>query len=315
MKQIWDITRTRGMVTQVIWNRQPSFDLRGLTLLEHSQQVSTLEELIRAFSGAELKLAGASGRAQQLFGRLAGVNVRVAGVIDGALEPGEELRGQLKKVYGIVSGRTEEAELRRARLVQSLWGDFNALQQEITPPKGLLTLAEGESEMGVAEFSALLGECIAAQTAETGAEKNVTDARAALEKLHAQVDRNNKRWYRAWTKLYPVDTPEGDAARSQIRTLPSGHRAEPVDIAGLEALTDGRVAVTYGEGGGQNAKVLELMWRQSGAEKWESGVALERLRQVAGPFPAGMRMEFRTRAAKSRGRSRWSATREVVVGG
>ena len=85
--------------------------------------------------------------------------------------------------------------------------------------------------------------------------------------------------------------------------------------AGLEALGDGRVAVTYAEAGGKNAKVLELQWRRAETDEWSSGVAVERPRQVVGPFVVGGRMEFRTRAAKSRGRSRWSPVREVMVAG
>lgn len=313
MKKNWILTQKRGLSTVTIWSQQPSFELCGLTYSQHEQNLSRFRELWDEDAEAESALLQAVGAAQRLFGRLANLNVRVPGVIDSVLEDGAALRGRLPDIYRIISGRLEEGELKRARLVLALWEDFDAQQQALLPPKPPLVLPVEAVDVGAAGFAGLLPSAQAAQQAKARAEKRWTDAQTALEKLHARVDRDNKRWYGAWTKIYPPDTPEGDLARSNVTTSPNHHAAQPVDIAGLEALADGRVAVTYAEDGGRNAKVLELQWRRAEAQEWSSGGAVERPRQVVGPFGTGGKYEFRTRAAKSRGRSRWSAVREISV--
>ena len=311
MKKLWIVAQKRAMSTLASWSRQPTFALRGLTYRQHEQNLSQFRKLLDDEATAKLGLGQAVAAARRLFGRLANLNVRVPGAIESILEDGDELLGRLPDIYAIVSGRGEEDELQRARLVAALWEDFDAQQRAFTPPKPVLVLSVEKVDVGSADFATLLASAQAAQQMEARAEKDWIDVQTALEKLHARLDRDNKRWYGAWTKTYPADTPEGILARLEVPTMPNRHGAQPVDIASLEALADGRVAVTYAEGGGKNAKVLELQWRTAGAEDWSAGVALERPRQVVGPFASGGRMEFRTRAAKSRGRSKWSAVRTV----
>ena len=315
MKKHWNLAQKRAVSTLAVWSDHPLFALRGLTYSQHEQNLSRFRELQNEEAEADYELVRSSKAARRLFGRLANLNVRAPGVIESMLEDGEALRGRLPDIYAIVSGRKEEDELKRARLVVALWEDFDAQQQALTPPKPPLLLPVEKVDVGAADFAALLASAQAAQQTEARAEKRATDARTALAKLHARLDRDNKRWYGAWTITYPPDTPEGDAARSNVPTSPNRHAAQPVPIAGLEARADSRVVVTYAEEGGKNAKVLELQWRSVGQEEWTGSAPLERPSQVVGPFVMGGAYEFRTRAAKSRGRSRWSAVREVEVKG
>ena len=108
---------------------------------------------------------------------------------------------------------TPALAFQRARLVAVLWEDFDAQQRAFTPPKPVLVLPVEKMDTGSADFAAWLASAQAAQQTEARAKKDLTDVQTALEKLHARLDRDNKRWYGAWTKTYPADTPEGILAR------------------------------------------------------------------------------------------------------
>ena len=313
MKEQWEIVRGRARTTVVVWGHQPAFSLRHLTLAQHAANEGRLEVLARARSDREGKLSDAREVAGRFFQRLASLNVRVPAIIGGAVDGQEDLQAQLAKVFEVLPRPQPDQALHRARLVGELWSDFNADQQAQSPPQAPLVVREGETDLGQAEFGELYDDCLAAQKAVGQAAKEVTKAKAALGALVRQVDRDNKRWYRAWTRLFPAGTVEGDAARSNVPTEGRNRLPEPLEFGALTARPDGKVAVTYAEEGGRYAKSLELQWKLDGEAEFAHAAPLERAGQVVGPFAAGMKVALRTRVGTARRKKVFSQAQEVQI--
>ena len=297
------------------WSMQPEFELSDLTLAQHGANASQLDLLSQAAVDRDMDLTGARSEAARLFARLGDLNVRVPGIIGGHVNGQANLAAQLAKVFEVRTGVSPEEELRRARLVAELWKDFDAQRAAQSPPKPSLMVRQKDVDVGAAAFESLYAACETAQKAQAAAEKNLTNARVALLTMARRVDRDNKRWYRAWSKNFGPGTPEGDCARSNVPRERSPRGPVALEIAALAVQLDRRVRVTYAEHGGQHAKTLVLEWQADGEQAFAHAVPVQRPGQAVGPFAAGTTICFRTRAGNSRRQKVLSAQKEVAMPG
>ena len=144
-----------------------------------------------------------------------------------------------------------------------------------------------------------MADAIAAQQTEANAAKDVTNAKSALRVMERLVDRDSKRWYAAWLKLYPAGTPEGDAALANVPTETGVPVPVALEIALLNPQADHTVELTYATKGGKHATTLELQWKTGGDLDFGHSTPVVRPRQTVGPFAAGALVTFRTRVANS----------------
>jgi hypothetical protein len=306
MKEYWEITYERGIATNAVWAMQPNFELRNLTRFQHTQNVDSLAARAQTRATAEAALSNNYGQRDDLFEKLADLIIRVPGAIEGQLTADDDLHGQLDAIYAIDPSNNFSAALRRARLVAPLWSDFNAQLAAQTPPKPAFTLQyqkPGSDDMAVAigqaEFVTLVSDCEAALNTVAGQQRTVTNAKSALRSLESRVDRDNKRWYQAWTAQFPAGTPEGDAALSQIPTEQGTQEPNALEIASLEVHADRTVTVNYPDNGGEHATTLELLTKLPGEDDFGHTVPVVRPSQTAGPFAAGATVSFVVRVSNS----------------
>ena len=313
MKESWEIPHTRGVATLPVWALAPTFQLRKLTLAQHTANVNGLPDAAQGRDDKDLNLSDAQEAARDLFGKLGDLNVRIPGAIDNQIEDDDDLHGQLDKVYAVTPGQSEDSELRRARLVVGLWAAFNQAQAAQTPPEPALTAKVNGVTMTQASFETLIANCLVAQQSVATAQTALTDAKAALSALARKVDRDNKRWYGAWTKLYPAGTPEGDNARSNVPTEEGTPAPTPLEIESLTVQVDKRVAVMYAEQGGEHATTLQLQYQLPGEADFGHDADAVRRVHMAGPFAPGTLVRFRTHAGNSTDDQVFSAVAQVQI--
>ncbi len=306
MKEYWEITQERGVATLAVWSMQTTFELRGLTLPQHTTNVGALTGLAQTRAAQEGNLSDVRAERDDTLAKLRDANVRVPGIIDGVLTADDDLHGQLDLVYAVETNVSQASDLRRARLLGGLWADFNAKLAADTPPKPPLILAykkagSDDPPVNVTQENLLdlIEDCEQVQSDEAAAIREVSKAKTALRTAERKVDRDNKRWYLAWLKMYPPGTPEGDAAKNQVPAEQGTPPPNPLDIVSLTVNADRTVTLLYPANGGEHATTLELQWRLPGDEDFGHSVAVQRPQQTVGPFTAGATVTFRTRGANS----------------
>ena len=182
-----------------------------------------------------------------------------------------------------------------------------------TPPKPALTLKQGTATVTATQFAQLLADFIAGQKSQSDAARAVSTAKTALRVANRQVDRNNKRWYVAWTKTYPAGTPEGDAARSDVPTEQGVPAPTPLEIESLVATPDKQVMVTVADWTGDHASTRELLYQLPGEPDFGNTTELTARVLMFGPFTPGTLVRFRTRVGNSKDHSVLGAIQQVVV--
>ena len=120
------------------------------------------------------------------------------------------------------------------------------------------------------------------------------------------MDRDNKRWYAAWTQQFPAGTPEGDAAFSQITTEQGVAAPVALQIATAVPQPNHSIVVTLETTGGAHATTRELLHKLPGDADFghsqpiaAAGAGGVRPPVVIGPFAPGTVVEIRTRMANS----------------
>jgi hypothetical protein len=231
MKEQWEITQERAIATNAVWAMQPGFELRGTTLAQHRASLAALSEQAQACADAEGDASDAFAALKGLFAMLSDLGVRVPAAIDGLLDGEDGLRAQFGRIYEQSAADSRTSALNRARLVAPLWADFDAQAAAATPPGQPLVMAyrvpDSDAPPRVvdrAAFAALIADCEKALRTQAEKRRAVTNARSALRRLERRVDRDNKRWFKAWVNHYPAGTPEGDAALAQVPTEPPPKR-------------------------------------------------------------------------------------------
>lgn len=306
MKEYWEITHERGVATYAVWALAPAFELRGLTRAQHLARVDSLPGLAQARDSRETELSNAFSTRDTRFAQLGELDVRVPAIIEGMLTEDDELHGQLDAIRAVDVDVSEDQKLRRGRLVRELWEDYNAVLAALVPPVAALLVpyrAPGSDapavNVGLAAFDALIAACLQAQAGVAAAQTAVTNAKGDLRKAEAKADRDNKRWYLAWCRMFPEGTQEGDAARSDVPTEAGTLPPVALEIASLAASLARLVTLTYPASGGEHATTLELQYRLPGEVEFGHSTPVVRPEQTVGPFPAGSTVTFRTRGANS----------------
>ena len=315
MPDFWNSIHTRGVASYTVWGRKPLLELRDLTLAQHTANVDALPVLARALTDAEDALSTAQEICDHHFQRLRALNVQAPGAIETQLQADDPLHGRLDGIYAITSGQTEADDLKRAGRVATLWRDFNALLAAHLPPKSPFTVPSGDDDLTVAEFEQLTLDAQAAFKTAEHKKDLLSDAKSALRIMARKVDRDNKRWYQMWTKLYPAGTPEGDAARENVPI--DTHKPPPpaaLPIYSLTARPDHTVAVVYAQEGGYHATKLELLYQLAGETEFGHAVAVDLQGQLIGPFPPNTLVAARTRVGNSTASNVWGDIVQVLVG-
>lgn len=123
----------------------------------------------------------------------------------------------------------------------------------------------------------------------------------------------NKASYQAWKSEFPPGTPEGDALAG-VDTETGAAMPQVLEIAAVtpEGLS---LRVTYVEGTGQHATVLDLLWQVEGIHAEYQRVTADLTGNLLGPFNAGQVVRLRTDVGNSRDPSELSAETVVTVAG
>lgn len=299
MNEYWEITRERSVATQAVWGMQLAFELNGLTRTQHGTLSDSLAVLAQARDTAENNLTDALAAKHTVFAKLSNVATRMPGLIDGMLDDEDELKHQLDAIYGIDANGSENSAMHRARLLVPLWTDVNTARVAALPPKPELTLDYLGVAVTVAILSSTIDAALTAQKTEADKQRLVTNAKSALRTADHKTDRANKRWYKAWLKAFPVGTPEGDAAVSQIFTGSGTPDPSPLNILSALPQVNQTVIVSFDPAGGANGTTKELQYQLPGELEFGHSTPITGNSLTVGPFTPGATISFRTRVANS----------------
>ncbi len=315
MNEYWEITHERAVPTQALWGMQPTFELNQLTRTQHATLTDSLPALAQVRDNMENDLTQALAAKHTVFDKLSNLGVRMPGLIDGLLEDEDELKDQLDAIYAVDAFGSENSALRRARLLLPLWTDVNAARAAATPVKPALTIDYQTTPVAVADLSATIDAALLAQKTEAEKQRDVTNSKSALRTADRKLDRANKRWYKAWLLAFPVGTPEGDAAFSQIPTEAGTPVPSVLAILSATPLADRRVTLTLDPNGGAHATTKELQSLLPGETEFGHSTPITGNEVTVGPFDPGATIQFRTRVANSNPGFVTSPVVTVVVGG
>lgn len=314
MKEYWEITRERAVATQAVWGMKPAFELNKLTRAQHGTLNDSLPTLAQGRDTAENNLTDVVSAKHTLLKKLANVGTRLPGLIDGLLDDEDELKDQLDAIFAVEPDLSEAHILRRGRLLLPLWLDVDAARTAAVPPKPPLTIDYKDETLNASTFAAAMTTAVnIIQKTEAERLRDVTNAKSALRTADRKTDRGNKRWYKAWLKTYPAETPEGNAALSNIPTEQGTPEPASLEILSLTAQVNHTVQIALDPLGGVHATTKELQYQLPGESEFGHSTAITGNSVVAGPFTVGATVNFRTRVANSHPGTVTSATQSVDV--
>lgn len=296
MPEFWEAAHQRGQQTTAVWGtHSPAFQVGALTLTAHTTDVALLFTQANERGTQKDVLDDAMLTRDANFNAIRDIIVRVPQLIEASLEEDDLLQGDLDDVYAI-SPDSQAALQERGRRVLSLWTRTNVLRAAMTPalPALLLgTLAVADLQTRLTNHPVLL-QTVEDERSEHNQKKSVLNSTAR------RVDRNNKRWYGAWSKFFAVGSPENNAL-TQIDTGSSTPAPSALEIDTLAA-SGNNIAVTYVAGGGDHATTLVLLWQVVGTDPdFGHATPVNLAGQTVGPFPPGAEINFKTRVSNSIG--------------
>lgn len=305
--EYWEITHERATATCAVWYMDQLFEMKNCDYAGHVSRTAALPGLAAARALAEGNLSDAREDCLDFLAEINELNSRVPGIIKGRISADDDLHGQIDKIQAIDMNVSEAQSLRRARLVEGLWVDFNAAQATEIPAKPALSVKykKKDSEDPAVDITAAAFHTLITTTAPeaiaTREEKLrlVNNAKTALRTAEAKLDRDNKRWYLAWLKTYPAGTAEGDAALSQVPTEEGTQPPNALQISSIIVHGDRTVTVNYPDNGGEHATSLELLHKRAGEEAYGHTTPVARPSQTLGPFDPFETVTFITRVANS----------------
>ena len=206
----------RGLSSVAVWtNNAPDFLVGELSRDMHAADVDALSTQLFQLGVAEDGLHTARMRRTKAAGELRGLCKRGCLLIAGTASEGDGLNEKLQAVYRVRSESFAAVKDKGGKLVLA-WQGANALRASHTPAHppllvGVTTV--GEFEDSLETYDGLLSGIA---TAEDGVESRRTSLRAIARK----VDRNNKRWHKAWRGQFAEGTPE----RAALRIIDTGRR-------------------------------------------------------------------------------------------
>ncbi|GDY07500.1 hypothetical protein LBMAG52_09860 [Planctomycetia bacterium] len=296
MAEFFEAVHQRGQQSLAVWNTHAAtFQVGALTLAAHTTDVALLMTHVNDRDVQQDVQDDAVLARDANFGSLRDIVVRVPQLIEATLEDDDRLHSDLDDVFAVDPNRTHGG-MERARRVVSLWNRVNILRAAMTPALPALTLGATT----VANLQTLL-------TNHPGLLQTVEDERSELNQKTSllkttsrRIDRNNKRWYAAWSQNFAIGSPENDAL-SQIDTGPTTPAPSALKIDTLTAAGTS-VQVAYVAGGGDHATTLVLLWRVVGIDPdFGHATAVNLAGQTIGPFSAGDEIQFKTRGSNSTG--------------
>ena len=287
----------RGIDTIAVWNQYaPAFTAGTLTVAQHTADVAEILTRAGAVATADSDLEQARDARDALEEALQQLCVQGPAAIEGGLPSGSDLQDDLHPIRAIKMA-SKEKTLERARKLHALWEKVNARHAAAVP-----VLPEQKAGgKTLAEFTTLMDNLAASLQTVADEESDNKLAHRDLDQITQQVDRQNKRWYKAWLGEYAEGTAERDAL-SQIDTGNPTAPPEYYEITTLEDQGGGTVGVSYNPEGGAHATTLLLLWRNVAAESTfpHSTELLPNGQTVSGLTPGEM-YEFKTRAQNSTG--------------
>lgn len=286
----------RGQQTIAVWGTfDPAFQVGSLTRTAHTADVALLVTQADARGTQQDVLDDAMLVRDANFNAIRDIIVRVPQLIEATLEEDDLLQNDLDDVYAI-SPDSQASLQERARRVISLWTRANTVRAAKTPLLPVLLLgavAVADLQTRLTNHPSLL------QTVENE-RSELNQKKSELNATARRIDRNNKRWYAAWSKNFAVNSPENNAL-SQIDTGPTTPAPSAQEIDTLVA-SGNNVAVTYLVGGGAHATNVVLLWQIVGTDPdFAHATPVVLTGQTAGPFLPGAVVNFKTRAANSTG--------------
>lgn len=219
MSEYWEPIHGRGLSTGAVWQEHNlDFMVGTLTLTAHQDDVALFGSRARARDEAEGLYHQAVDARDVNWKFLHDLNVAALRVIRGNLDADDLLVAELDEVNRMRNEGSGKI-LARARRLSALWLKVNGARAAATPPLGELLV--GASPVGAVDAALDANEPLLKAVAQR--QSAWTTARRELRKLADRVDRNNKRWFEAWSGNYARGTVEHEAL-SQIDT---GAKAVP----------------------------------------------------------------------------------------
>ena len=296
MAERWQVAHQRGQQTTAVWGTfGPGFQVGTVTLATHTADVALLTVQADARGVQQDVVDDARLARDANFDAMRDIVVRVPQLIEATLEEEDLLQNDLADIFGIIPNSQANVQ-ERARRVISFWNRVNALRAAMTPALPPLLLGT----VGVADLQTrLTTHPVLLQTLENE-KSELNQKKGLLTTTARRIDRNNKRWYAAWSKNFAEGSPEHNAL-SQITTESGTSEPTPLEIDTLTADGD-NVDVGYVEGGGDHATTLEVLWQVVGVDPVFGHVTPVNLAgQTVGPFPPGAEVRFKTRVSNSAG--------------
>ncbi len=305
MPEYHEVVHTRGQQTIGVWGTfEATLKVGKLTLAQHTADVAAIFTVAGERDAAQDDLDLARATVRNKTTELADLTIRYPRACEGQIEPDSDLHGEIEHCHAIEPNTPENA-VARGRRVIGVVTRYNAEQAAETPPGAPLTIKHavaGEDDVTLADLQALVN-------AMPGLEQDVEDAksalnkkRSALKKATGEVDKNNKRWFDAWSGNFPDGSDELEAL-SQIDTGPHTPVPGALEINTVTPSAGGQFAATYVAGGGNHATTLHLQWKVTGvdAEFGHDTLVILAGQNVATGAPIGTNVIFRTKANNSQG--------------
>lgn len=206
----------RGIGSVAAWtNNAPEFVVGELSRDAHAVDVDLLSTQLFQLYEAEDGLHTARIRRDAAAGPLRDLCTRGCLLIAGTATEGDGLGEKLQAVYRVRSESFAALTEKGGKLVLA-WQGANTHRAALTPAQPPLlvgTTAVGEFEELLESYDGLL-------TGIASAEDSVQSRRTSVHAIVRKVDRNNKRWHKAWRGQFPEGSPE----RAALGLIDTGRR-------------------------------------------------------------------------------------------
>jgi hypothetical protein len=267
--------------------------VNDLTLALHTADVALILTHVNERDVQDDVFDDAKLARDQNFELIRDVVTRVPQLIDAVLPDDDPLNNDLDDVFS-VDPDSQHGAMERGRRVVSLWNRVNAKRAAMTPPLPALllgTTAVADLQTALTNHPGLL------QTVENE-RSELSQKKSQLQTTARRVDRNNKRWFGAWSNNFAEGSPEHNA----LSGVDTEEGTNPPTALEINTVTPSgtSVAVSYVPGGGSHATSLMLVWQVVGVDAdfgHDTPVILAG--QTVGPFTAGQTVNFKTRASNS----------------
>lgn len=305
MPELHEVVHTRGQQTIGVWGTYAAgLKVGKLTLAQHTTNVTGIFTLAGERDSAQDDLDAARLAVKNQVAKLADLTIRFPRAIEGQIEPDSDLHAEIEACRAIEPNTPENAVARGRRVIILLTRE-NAERADATPAEDPLTIKNaiaGQPDVGIAVVQTLVTTMPNLEQTVEDAKSALNKKRAALKKAVTMVDRDNKRWFDAWSGNF-ADGSDELAALSQIDTGPHTPAPSALSINTITPSAGGHFAASYVAGGGNHATTLKLQWKVAGvdAEFGHDTLVILTGQTVATGATTGAAVSFRTKAENSQG--------------